>query len=641
MSGTESSFRDDPVVRFALGMPGDAVILALPTGSIVCANEAAYALLGYGGEELAGSTIDRVVRGLGAAGSDSTPASLVEVECVAKGGAALHAEIAVSRVATKAGDVVCYAIRDTRHHKRAEQDLKAVQSRIARAERLETAGTVAGQIAHDFNNLLTPLLAYPNLIRRDLPPESKGRQYLDVMEKTAQDMSHITQQLLSLSRRAHTARETVNVNAVVEEVITLTQGTLPGAITVEFDLAEDLLYVRGAREQILRVLQNLCQNAIDAMGDAGLLRLTTENVYLDAPFGNYDFVKIGEYVKVTVSDTGPGIPPDIRDRIFDPFFTTKKASRRRGSGLGLSIVHGIVKDHDGYIDLDSVVGKGTTFCVYLPICRDAAPAQDRERSTGGSEAILIIDDDQPQIQVMLHLLKTLGYRATGVQSGEEAVRLLENPAEACDLVIVDMIMDTGMDGLETFRRIRALRPNLKVMLISGFEKARASVQEAQRLGAGTYLRKPVTLDRLASCVRAELELPRPGEEGSPRGGILIVDDEEPIRKLFRMIVQADLPNVRIDVAENGARALEVFRESDYGVVIMDLYMPVMDGRQAFSEIERLCRERDRPMPRVIFCTGFTLPESLNRIVADGRIHCLLRKPVKADALVRAVKERLR
>ena len=309
--------------------------------------------------------------------------------------------------------------------------------------------------------------------------------------------------------------------------------------------------------------------------------------------------------------------------------------------MGLSIVHGIVKDHSGYIDFESQVGRGTAFIMYFPISRsiDAPAAEDRHRGRG--ESILVVDDDESQLRIMTRLLETLGYTVTAGRGGEEALRLTRERQTPFDLIITDVIMDAGMDGLETFRQIRAHSPRQPIMLVSGYERARAKVDAAQKLGAGAYLRKPLTLEKVAEAVRRELDRAKgTAGGGAPRQSILIVDDEEPIRRLFRMLIDSEMPGMQIDLAGDGREAVEAFEKRQHMVVIMDLYMPVMDGRQAFAEIERLCKTRGYPMPAVIFCTGFSLPDSLDRIISRGNVHCLLRKPVRSEVLLKALKERL-
>jgi CheY-like chemotaxis protein len=276
----------------------------------------------------------------------------------------------------------------------------------------------------------------------------------------------------------------------------------PKGLAIDLNLAPDLLPVKASSAQLLRVILNLLTNAREAMQDTGAIKLKTENVYVDRPLGSYNRVEIGEYVRLEVSDTGCGILLEIRDKIFDAFFTTKRTDRRRGSGLGLTVVQAIVKDHGGYLDLESEEGKGTTFTIYLPVCREATPQRLSSGYPGGTETILVADDDPAQRQVARELLSRLGYRVETVASGEEALAYLQH--HAADLLILDMVMPPGIDGAETYRRVVQMRPGQKATIVSG-HAASERVRLAQSLGAGPHLAKPVTLERLASAVRSELD----------------------------------------------------------------------------------------------------------------------------------------
>ncbi len=252
------------------------------------------------------------------------------------------------------------------------------ESMRSRNDRLEMAGVVAGQIAHDFNNLLTPLLAYPDLIRSEIKGNSTALEYLDIIEKTAGDMLRLTRSFLALSCRGRIGTDAVSLNEVIAQVIEVMKSLVPPGISIKLELADNLLDVAGSRDQVKRVIENLCQNAVEAMGTTGVLHVKTQGVYLDSLVGDYGAVTIGDYVKITVSDTGCGISKDVRGKIFDPFFTTKKASKPRGAGLGLTFVHGIIRDHRGYIDMESTVGQGTSFSVYLPVSRSAVQQKMKE-----------------------------------------------------------------------------------------------------------------------------------------------------------------------------------------------------------------------------------------------------------------------
>jgi CheY-like chemotaxis protein len=276
----------------------------------------------------------------------------------------------------------------------------------------------------------------------------------------------------------------------------------PDGLTVRLDLADGLPLVNGASAQLLRVISNLVSNARESMHDLGTVTIKTEHVYLDRPLGRHERIEVGEYVKLTVSDTGSGVPEEIRDKIFDAFFTTKSSRKRRGAGLGLSIVQTIVEDHRGYVDVESEEGVGSSFAIYLPACQDFVEAQPANELRGGTETVLVVDDDERQREVVREVLSRLGYRVAAVNSGEDALELLKEVR--ADLLILDMVMPAGIDGATTFLEALKIRPSQRAIMMSGFsesERARFALQ----LGVGAYLRKPVRMDALARAVRTELD----------------------------------------------------------------------------------------------------------------------------------------
>jgi len=263
------------------------------------------------------------------------------------------------------------------------------------------------------------------------------------------------------------------------------------------------MLIKGGPSQILRTVTNLVSNAVDAMYDIGQLTIRTENCYVDAVTGEQGRVPTGEYVKLTVADTGGGIPKDHVTEIFEPFFTTKTTDRKRGSGLGLSVVHAVVEDHNGYIDFTSEEGRGTSFFVYFPVTREHEVSFTTDQQViGGAEKILVIDDAAMQLEVVTTLLAKLGYQANTAKGGEEAIEVAKETSP--DLLIVDMIMPDGIDGAETYRRILESNPHQKAIIVSGFAES-ARVQEAIRLGAGAFVRKPLTFMSIARAVRTELD----------------------------------------------------------------------------------------------------------------------------------------
>ncbi len=380
---------------------------------------------------------------------------------------------------------------------------KKLQEELGRAQRLETAGRIAGQIAHDFNNLLGPLAAYPTLIREDLPANHPVVEMANEMEQAALKIAEINQQLLSLGRRGHYATMPLSLNDIITKALT-SQGIAGRAgIAIRTDLADELMLVKVGDAQLTRALANLFNNAVEAMNGGGTLTICTHNTHLDDDLDSHSKIKHGNYVRINITDTGCGISPETADHIFDPFFTTKAMDRMRGSGLGLSVVHGVITDHNGYITMKSEVEKGTTFSIFLPAAQNQEPylAKIPQDLAGGSESILIIDDDPVQRKVTGHLLKRLGYQTEIACSGKEAIALTREISP--DLLIIDMVME-GMDGAETYRRILEFRPGQRAIILSGYAKSKR-VTEALRLGAGRFVSKPVSLQGLANAVREELD----------------------------------------------------------------------------------------------------------------------------------------
>jgi PAS domain S-box-containing protein len=380
-------------------------------------------------------------------------------------------------------------------------DNKRLRELESRAERLETAATIAGQVAHDFNNLLAPLMAYPEFIRDELPGGNPALEFIDDIENAAKKISEINQDLLTMGRRVHYNQQVIDLNKIVLQAARDMESTQDG-FRIETDLEENLMKIKGGASQIHRALTNLLTNARDAMHKKDKALIKTENYYSDDSMIALSKVPKGEYVKLTISDSGTGIHPDIIEKIFDPFFSTKTADRKRGTGLGLSVVEAVVKDHRGHIDINSKVGDGTSFFIYFPITREESPQPIPEELGGGNESILIIDDDEVQRNVTSRLLKNLGYDIYTVESGERAIEFLKE--KQFDLLILDMVMPDGIDGTETYRQILKINPNQKAIIVSGFSMS-DRVREAQRLGAGEFVPKPITRKKIALAVRNELD----------------------------------------------------------------------------------------------------------------------------------------
>lgn len=396
--------------------------------------------------------------------------------------------------------------------KRVQEEHLKLKERLQRAEKMEALGTLAGGVAHDLNNVLGVIVGYSELLSYDLAEAGQnGAMAMEIL-KSGQRAAAMVQDLLTLARRGVQSREVLNLNRIIGDF----QASPEFAelcsrhrnIRVETDLDVDLLNVSGSALHLGTTIMNLVSNAVEAMPEGGTVTVKTANCYLDRPISGYDEVRDGDYVVLTLSDTGEGIPADALKHIFEPFYT-KKVMGRSGTGLGLAVVWGTVKDHLGYINVQSREGKGTVFTLYFPVTREEISHERVPLSAsefmGNNESILIVDDIEEQRELAGKMLTRLNYNVMSVSSGEEAVEYLRH--NACDLVVLDMIMDPGIDGLETYSRILEIRPHQKAIIVSGFSETER-VNNARELGAGAYVKKPYVLEKLGSAVRMELDRPQ-------------------------------------------------------------------------------------------------------------------------------------
>ncbi|MFH0782655.1 MAG: ATP-binding protein [Pseudomonadota bacterium] len=392
----------------------------------------------------------------------------------------------------------------------AEGERLDLEKRLRRAQKMEAIGTLASGVAHDLNNILTGLVSFPELILLDLPQDHELRKPILTIQSSGKKAAVIVQDLLTLGRRGVTTASVINLNDIVQEHINSPEYSdilrHHSEVEVQIRMGSGLGNIYASKVHVAKTVTNLLSNAAEAMPAGGTIVVTTDNRYMDTPLRGYDHVKEGEYVTLSVSDNGVGINPQDLDRIFEPFFTKKKMGRS-GTGLGMTIVWSTVKDHDGYIDVVSTEGRGTTFTLYFPLCRESL---DNETSTeskwetwrANGETVLVVDDVFEQREIAVQMLERLGYKATTVSSGEAAVDYLSS--HSVEILVLDMIMPPGMDGLETYRRILQQYPRQKAIIASGFAET-DRVREAQRLGAAMYLRKPYTLEQLGKALQKELQ----------------------------------------------------------------------------------------------------------------------------------------
>ncbi|KKL26654.1 hypothetical protein LCGC14_2393140, partial [marine sediment metagenome] len=333
------------------------------------------------------------------------------------------------------------------------------------------------------------------------------RKSIETIQESGHRAAAIVQDLLTVARGVATTKEPLNLNDLVGDYLNSPEfkqlEQFHPTVTVKTKLDADLLNIGGSNVHIRKVVMNLLSNSSESIEGSGNVTISTMNRYVDRPLRGYDDVNIGEYAVLAVSDDGPGIPLDDLERIFEPFYT-KKVMGRSGTGLGLGVVWNVVQDHKGYIDV-TTDEKGTTFELYFPITRDeisdkalSIPIKDYK---GNGETILVVDDVKSQREITCKMLNTLGYITKAVSSGEEAVEYFkENTA---DLLLLDMIMDPGINGRETYERVIKIHPNQKAIIVSGFAET-DEVKKTQELGAGLYIKKPFKLEKIGLAVKKEL-----------------------------------------------------------------------------------------------------------------------------------------
>jgi PAS domain S-box-containing protein len=394
--------------------------------------------------------------------------------------------------------------------RKTQEEKRKLEIQLQNAQKLESLGTLAGGVAHDLNNILSGIVSYPELLLLDLKPDSPLRQPLQAIRESGEKAAEIVQDLLTLARRGVAARKITNIDHIAADFLKSpeyrTLVSQNDRISVDTRISPDTLNIAGSPLHLSKTLMNLVSNAVDAMPSGGEIAITTRNIYIDKAYQGYETIPEGGYAVLEVSDQGIGIAPADLVRIFEPFYT-KKSMGRSGTGLGMAVVWGTVKDHDGYIDVRSEEGSGTTFELYFPATRSAkeisAPVYIDDY-LGNGESILIVDDSMKQRDLAARMMQRLGYEVHTAESGENALEKIAR--QRYDLVVLDMIMDPGMDGLETFKQMRQVVPDQKAIIAGGYSESER-VREMQRIGTGSYVKKPYTLEKIGMAVRRELDLP--------------------------------------------------------------------------------------------------------------------------------------
>lgn len=521
--------------------PDAALISRMDDGMILEANKGLIAISGHSRLELAGkSTVDldmwenraerrRFIDELAEKGSCEN----FEAVFKRRDGENLVGIVSAKILGLRGVTHILSVIRDITERKRAEEEQRKLEARLQRAEKMEALGTMAGGVAHDLNNVLGIIVGYSEMLFHELPVTNPAKSQVMKIMKSGQRAAAIVHDLLTLARRGVLSRKALNLNGIVRDCqdspefakLSSTQDN----VRVETYLEADLLNISGSSVQLGKSLMNLASNAFEAMPGGGTLTVRTANCYLDKPISGYEEVREGEYVLLSISDTGEGISASSLKHIFEPFYT-RKVMGRSGTGLGLAVVWGAVRDHQGYINVESREGNGTLFTLYFPVTRERITperiAVSASEYVGNGQSILVVDDVKEQRELATMMLSKLNYSVSSVSSGEEALEYLRN--KPADLIVLDMIMEPGIDGLDTYARVLEIRPRQKAIIVSGFSETERVIR-AQELGAGSYVKKPYVLEKLGLAIKKEIgsgNMAFSAEQDFRRGGITAGDLSE-------------------------------------------------------------------------------------------------------------------
>ncbi|QTA86637.1 response regulator [Desulfonema magnum] len=383
---------------------------------------------------------------------------------------------------------------------------KHLEMQLRQSKKMEAIGTLAGGIAHDFNNILFPVIGYTDMAMGSLPEDSPVRSDLEEVYKGANRAKELVKQILTLTRWTEYKKTSVKIQPVIKEAMRLLRSSLPSTIEIRQNISKECGYVFADSTQIHQVIMNLCTNAYHAMREKyGVLEVSLEEKQISSQdIALKDDLASGSYLKLTVKDSGQGMSPEVMERIFDPYFTTKDTGK--GTGIGLSVVHGIVKSHKGHITVHSEPGKGSVFHVYLPCThsetRTSETTSDESVISTGHEHILLVDDEDKIVQMEKRMLEQLGYHVTTFTDSRDALEAFGEQPEKFDLVITDMTMPY-MTGAELSRKMMRIRPDIPIILCTGFSEM-ITKEKARDMGIREFITKPARRNQIANTIRRAL-----------------------------------------------------------------------------------------------------------------------------------------
>ncbi len=506
----EASKRAEELYRSFLDSSADAIVIFDLKGRTRYVNAAFSRLFGWTLEEIEGRPIpmipepekektramvrDLIHKGVSYHG--------FETKRLTKDDRLLDVSISASRVGDHHGELsgVLVTLRDI-------SERKGLEAQLLHAHKMEAIGTLAGGIAHDFNNILQAISGYSQILLMGKDTDDPDYVKLEAIEQSAQKASELTKQLLVFSRKMQSQLRHMDLNGSVEAASRLLERTIPKMIQIDLRLDKGVHPINADPVQIEQIIMNLGVNARDAMPEGGRMILATKNTSLEERYCRTHVGAVkGDYVKLSVSDNGCGMDDQVLEHLFEPFFSTKEAGR--GTGLGLAMVYGIVKNHDGYISCSSKPGEGTTFEIFFPVLRVEGEKGMEEKEShqpvsGGHERILLVDDEQTILEVLQDMLNRFGYRTLSADSGERAIELFKSKSKPIDLVILDLSMP-GMGGHKCLEELLKIDSNVKIIIASGYSDNK-KVQETLSAGAAGFISKPYKYKHILQKVREILD----------------------------------------------------------------------------------------------------------------------------------------
>jgi PAS domain S-box-containing protein len=513
----EALLQSEEQFRLAFENANDGVCLIDLHGNMIKVNERMCGIFGYSKKELESMTVNEITHpedeniGLNLIDkslSGEFISGIFEKRYIHKQGYIIYGQASSSIIKDKGGKPLYFIshVQDITESKRSEEEKKRLESQLRQAQKMEAVGTLAGGIAHDFNNILAAIMGYAELALGDAKDGKASPEEIEQVLIGAQRAARLVKQILMFSRQAEPEFKPLDINKEAINAANLLRNTIPRMIEIALDLSEDICLIQGDVTEIQQVLLNLATNAKDAMPQGGKLTIRTKLVQVEEELCRACFSEFsGEYVLVSVGDTGEGMDEQTLEKIFDPFFTTKEVGK--GTGLGLSTIFGIVTGHGGHITVDSQPGMGSTFNIYLPVPEEDLQVVTKEETdediAGGSETILFVDDEKSILHVGNKILHGKGYSIIAASNGEEAVKTYNKMKDDIALVILDVSMP-GMGGHKCLQELQSIDPEVKVIICSGYFRG-GDLKETLYLGASGFIPKPFSSSTMLKTVRKVLD----------------------------------------------------------------------------------------------------------------------------------------